>query len=207
MIARITHITLWLAAFLTLVVSATQVRTALAATHNADPEVLAALESALGEAPEKVRQRLHTELKRVCTRESHCEQVAHHEADGWSGRRFWEGAVAKGWLQPEVCDEHALGDHPEDWAPRGSWGVSPAYTLRFADDENEDGEPDCWGPEAHDDPWRAARLTVRWALALHKGGYTSCADRVRVWVGVGRWQRLSPADRLLKIVKQCGYRT
>jgi len=200
MIARITHITLWVALVLALVVSCVQVRLAFAA----DPEVLAALERALGEAPNRVRKTLREELRRVCTRESNCEQVAHHEADGWSGERFWRGAVAKGWLAPEECPSHDLGEHPEDWAPRGAWGVSPAYTLRFADDENEDGVRDCWGPEVHDDPWVAARLMVRWVVAIGKRGYGSCEDRVRVWVGVGRWKRLSPERQAATIARQCG---
>lgn len=143
------------------------------------------------------RQDLRLELRRICKRESRCRaSVREHVGDHWAGRRMWEGAVRRGWLRPDECPEHEMGRSGR-WAPRGGWGVSPAWTVgRFA------GE--CTGPEAHDDPEQAARLTVAWIEHLGAYGADTCPKRTRLWVGPRTFDRRPWLAQAHTVSVQCG---
>jgi hypothetical protein len=168
--------------------------------------VLEALRDALERevADEAARSTLAVELQRVCERESHCLPVGPHLNDGWAGQRFYERAVARGWLRPDTCIEHEWSADPWAWTAQGPWGIAAAYLLRYADDQNEDGEPDCISPHQLSDIELSATLTVRYTYGLHRNGYGSCIDRTRVWVGVGRFAKLPFAKRVASIARQCG---
>jgi len=75
-----------------------------------------------------------SELWRVCKRESMCNwqrAVDHHRGETASrGRLRWSRAVKKGWLRPEECEHHQLGDDPKRWTVRGPYGTATAYVLR-----------------------------------------------------------------------------
>lgn len=73
-------------------------------------------------------------LRRVAMLESSSRPVGVHTRDRWLGQAMWEAAARVGWLRPDVCPGHALragGSRGEGWAPRGAWGVSAAYGLRW----------------------------------------------------------------------------
>lgn len=140
---------------------------------------------------------LRLELRRVCLRESRCRAVGSHPRDGWAGRRMYEGALRRGWVDPDACPEHAASPSAAEWAPRGPFGVSPAYVVRFA--------PGCLPPEALDDPATSARLVVAWTRHLcRSAGACTCEARARVWAGTGTFRRRSRVRQLQTITGQCG---
>jgi hypothetical protein len=154
----------------------------------------------------KLRDKLGAELVRVCKRESNCLPVGWHEGDSYASERFWQGAVRRGWLDPEACpDEHAWADDGR-WSTAGPWGISMAYLMRYAGEpEGDDGRgTQCFEPFDLADLDRMATAVVRYTAGLHRGGYRSCADRTRVWVGVGRWQSMPLARRVVSVRRQCG---
>ncbi len=142
---------------------------------------------------------LRAELRRICRRESACNwigAVTHHEGDAAGGRARWRMAVARGWLHPERCDEHQLGD-PARWTSYGPFGVAAAWTVRYAGA--------CAGPEALDDPRVAARAVVSWMHSLcRRQGACDCEGRTRWWVGPGVWSGRTSWQRLASVERQCG---
>ena len=168
------------------------------------------------------------ELHRIAQRESRCDPfVSVHPEDAWAGSRMHADAVAAGWLDPDECPAHALGDG-SGWAPRGAWGVSPAWTVRFAAgcmthaDEWIESPAECaytiaaqrarrgwssleWigcgvGPEAHDDPASAAVLALAWGRLQG----STCSDRARAWVGAGTFDARPWWRRVASVHAQCG---
>lgn len=141
---------------------------------------------------------LRVELRRICQRESHCEPITIHAADAGGGARRWKRAVARGYLHPETCPAHALGDGAQ-WSTYGPFGIASAWTVRFAGS--------CEGPSALDDPRVAAKAAVAFMrrLCTHYGA-CSCEDRTRWWVGPSVWESRSHIDRELSLTRQCGVR-
>lgn len=145
---------------------------------------------------------LRAELRRVCWRESQCLPIGPHtktvgvDAARRGGQRFHAAAVRAGYLDPERCEAHELGD-PIRWSTRGAFGQIAAFTVRYL--------PACSAPKLLDDPAVAARAAVRHARMLcATHGACSCRDRVRWWVGPGRWADRSFVRRLSSEVSQCG---
>jgi len=150
------------------------------------------------------RPELGEELERVCMRESRCKPIGIHDLDGWAGRRFYSRAVAEGWLQPETCKEHAPPADREEamrWTTRGSFGGAAAYMLHRLPELGE-----CAPPEVLDHPGPAALAAARFALSCDNyfKHPCTCQDRTRLWMGPGRWQRLSYYERRRRTERQCG---
>jgi len=147
---------------------------------------------------------LRLELRRICKRESWCNRwgmIADHTNDGWAGERMWKRAVAKGWLTPETCGAHALGD-PTHWTCRGLFGHSAAYAIRHIDPDTYLG---CIGPDTLDDPYRAAEAAVAYTEHLcERLDACTCEDRTRWWAGPGVWVTRSRLRNLRAIETQCG---
>ena len=159
-------------------------------------EVFRAIDSATKD-PE-----LRVELRRICWRESQCLPIGVHtktvgtEAARRGGRRFHAAAVRSGQIDPDRCPAHHLGD-PLRWSTRGAFGQVAAFTVRYL--------PACSPPRMLDNPEVAARAAVRHVRMLCATyGACTCRDRVRWWVGPGRWADRSHVRRLSSEVVQCG---
>jgi hypothetical protein len=173
-------------------------------THPTDPaeremaaarvlEVYAAIDQA---TPDPT---LRAELRRVCRRESACNwigAVTWHAGDASGGRARWRAAVARGWIDPETCPDHALGKAAR-WTSYGPFGLAAAWAVPLLGS--------CVGPEALDDPRTAARAVVAWVDRLcRRQGACTCEDRTRWWVGPGRWETRSRWSQLASVERQCG---
>lgn len=96
-----------------------------------------------------------------------------------AGRRFWARGAAAGWLDPETCPEHALGDG-DRWGPRGVAGLVAAYSVRHLGP--------CVAPELLDVPIVSAVVVVRRLEILERRyGLRDREARAEAWRrGVGR---------------------
>jgi len=96
-----------------------------------------------------------------------------------AGRVFYQRAVAAGWLDPEACPEHALGDGDRHGV-RGAHGLVAAYSVRWL--------WTCAAPELLDVPIVSAVVVVRRLAELeHRYGLRDRASRAHAWRrGVGR---------------------
>lgn len=98
-----------------------------------------------------------------------------HEAT----RRFYEKAVARGWLDPELCPEHRAATHEEmkRFGVRGSHGLAAGYSLRFLTGE-------CVAPEVLDTPLISAFVATRRAMEMcERRGACTREERHVHWVG------------------------
>ena len=143
-------------------------------------------------------------LWRVAWRESRCTPVGAHPKDGWAGRRVYEGAVARGLLDPERCPAHRLDERTHaDFSTRGSFGQIVGRRLKRVGGLLG---VECLEPEAFDDPSVAA-LSAADSMARicrKERGAACCIHTTRVWVGVGRWKHLPLKKRVHSVRRQCG---
>lgn len=124
------------------------------------------------------------ELLSICKRESpgnDCMRTvgAHGNDAHEATRRFYEKAVARGWLDPAGCPEHRAANHEEmkRFGVRGSHGLAAAYSLRFLSGE-------CLAPEVLDIPLISAFVATRRAMEMceRRGACTRESRHVH-WVG------------------------
>jgi hypothetical protein len=85
------------------------------AQRSAAPEYAQAIDKAVAAVdPDGRHPWWRDELWRICNRESWCGRfgdVQVHEGDSWTGTRAYAGAVSKGLLDPEGCEDHRLDDY------------------------------------------------------------------------------------------------
>ena len=137
-------------------------------------------------------------LLRVAALESTSRPVGVHRGDARLGRRMYERATRAGWLRPRACPGHRLAADRErrpgrGWGPRGAWGVSAAYGLRWA------GLAGCLlGPAILDVPAVGALVAAGHAGHCARVRRTRDPEEIRAcWAGrakrradvVARWRR------------------
>ena len=101
------------------------------------------------------------------------------------GRVFWDKAVERGVLRPDLCDEHmTASDESPEWGIRGAHGHAAPYAV------GELGE--CVPAAALDVPFLSAIAAVRRLRKLSRSfGLRSPEARALAWrVGVGRARKL-----------------
>ena len=108
------------------------------------------------------------------------------------GRVFWERAVERGLLRPDLCDEHGVagpGDGAEEWGIRGPHGLAAAYSVHLV------GE--CVPAAAVDVPFISAVITLRRLRVLERRhGMRTPEARALAWrIGVGAARARLPAWR------------
>jgi hypothetical protein len=124
------------------------------------------------------------ELLEICKRESpghDCRRTvgAHGNDAHEATRRFYEKAVARGWLDPTTCTEHRADTHEEmkRFGVRGSHGLAAGYSLRFLSGP-------CLAPEVLDTPLISAFAATRRAMEMcARLGACTRAKRHSHWVG------------------------
>lgn len=124
------------------------------------------------------------ELLSICKRESPgntCERTvgAHGNDAHEATRRFYEKAVARGWLDPAGCPEHRAETHEEmkRFGVRGSHGLAAGYSLRFLIGP-------CVAPEVLDTPLISAFVATRRAMEMcERRGACTREERHVHWVG------------------------
>lgn len=97
------------------------------------------------------------ELHRVGYAESRNKALGVHKGPNAPGRVFYFAAQRAGWLTD--CNPRA----PEEWGPRGTYGLVAAYHVRHL------GE--CVAPEALDIPLVSAYLAARAWEELRRRGF------------------------------------
>ncbi len=137
-------------------------------------------------------------LLRVAALESTSRPVGVHRGDARLGRVMYERATRTGWLRPRACPGHRLAADRErrpgrGWGPRGAWGVSAAYGLRWA------GLAGCLlGPAILDVPAVGALVAAGHAGHCARVRRTRDPEEIRAcWAGrakrradvVARWRR------------------
>ncbi len=127
-------------------------------------EVVAALgplDASVAAAHLERRPDLAAEVRQLARVESRGERVGVHRehARRVPGRRFWASAVRAGWLAPEVCPAHVLGDG-EAWGVRGPHGHAAALAVRYLGA--------CVAPEVLDEPLVSAVVAVRRLVVLER---------------------------------------
>lgn len=137
-------------------------------------------------------------LLRVAALESTSRPVGVHRGDARLGREMYEKSTRAGWLRPRACPGHRLAADRErrpgrGWGPRGSWGVSAAYGLRWT------GLAGCLlGPAILDAPAVGALAAAGHARHCARVRRTRDPDELRAcWAGrakrradvVARWRR------------------
>lgn len=102
------------------------------------------------------------------------------------GRLFWDRAVARRQLRPDLCDDHGLADDgAAEWGIRGAHGHAAAYAV------GELGA--CVPAAALDIPFLSAIAAVRRLRKLSRSyNLHTPAARALAWrVGVGRARQLA----------------
>ena len=137
-----------------------------------------------------------TELHNICKRESLCtgRVIGIHEEDSWAAKKMYEKALQNKYIDVIDCPNYLIedGDY-ERWGVRGSYGLSAAFYIRYLNDTFT-----CPDPELLDNFYWSTRVAGK-VLAEEP----SCEERVKRWVGVGKWKTLSPEIQRKKIRRQC----
>lgn len=142
------------------------------------------------------REDWRLELRRICQRESRCRLIGYHAIDSWVGASRYAGAVRRGLLDPEECPEAHAREPIERWGTVGPFGQSGVAVGHLAG---------CHAPEEISESRTVATAVAVATFAHYCGrGACSCRDRVRIWVGVGKWRGLSHTRRLRSYRRQCG---
>ena len=141
-------------------------------------------------------------LRQISYLESRGKDLGVHPQDARHGSRMWRRAVKQGWLDPSKCPLHAQSG--EDWAPRGRYGLSAAYSWRhFGDDACH------MAPDLMSTPLVSALAAALHARYIDKKYHCSRSDWRRdecvriVWAGfaknprgvVARWRHGGVAMR------------
>lgn len=141
-------------------------------------EVLAALgplDASVAAAHLERRPDLAAEVRQLARVESRGVVVGVHRghARRVSGRRFWAAAVRAGYLMPETCEEHQLGDG-DRWGVRAAHGHAAALAVRYLGA--------CVAPEVLDEPLVSAVVAVRRLVVLERVyGLKTPAERAEAW--------------------------
>lgn len=141
-------------------------------------EVLATLgplDASVAAAHLERRPDLAAEVRQLARVESRGVAVGIHRehARRVSGRRFFELAARAGYLAPETCEAHHVGDG-DRWGIRGAHGLAAAYSVRYLGA--------CVAPEVLDEPLVSAVVAVRRLVALERVyGLTTPAARAEAW--------------------------
>lgn len=137
------------------------------------------------------------ELRKVCRRESHCNPaVSVHSSDGRHGRDMFEAAVSRGYLD-RSCLVQYLDVPSHEWAPRGLYGMAPAYHLKRVSRPGQ-----CLHPAVFDDPYIATLAAVSYFRAMR---HRTCTERLVRWAGPGIWRTRSLWHRLDRVGRTCGF--
>lgn len=141
-------------------------------------EVLAALgplDASVAAAHLERRPDLAAEVRQLARVESRGEAVGIHRghARRVGGRRFFALAVRAGYLAPETCEAHHVGDG-DRWGVRGAHGLAAAYSVRYLGA--------CVAPEVLDEPLVSAVVAVRRLVVLERAyGLRTPAERAEAW--------------------------
>lgn len=142
------------------------------------------LDAAVAAAHLERRPDMADEVRALAVVESRGIRVGVHRghARRRPGAAFWRRAVGAGWLDPDRCSEHALGDG-DRWGVRGPLGHGAALAVRHL------GR--CAAPELLDEPLVAAVVAVRRLVELERRYHLRTAvERAAAWrLGVGRAKR------------------
>ena len=122
---------------------------------------LGPLDASVAAAHLERRPDLAAEVRQLARVESRGVAVGVHtgHARRVSGRRFYERAVAAGYLLPATCPEHQLGDG-DRWGVRAAHGHAAALAVRYLGA--------CVAPEVLDDPLVSAVVAVRRLVVLER---------------------------------------
>lgn len=136
---------------------------------------LGPLDASVAAAHIERRLDLAAEVRALALVESRGQVVGVHRehARRVAGRRFWVAAARVGWLSPETCEAHLVGDG-DRWGVRGAHGLAAAYSVRYLGA--------CVAPEVLDQPLVSAVVAVRRLVVLERVyRLTTPAARAEAW--------------------------